>query len=125
MAEIDDKVAALERRIAELEAQVDPPRPTWTPPTPAQLKVEIETGPFAARLAVSWADVFGPHFKIIDGQRVRTTDLDYRIGRLKPDAAFGIHKLLTDGGDGSHAVGLGWGNGWSYKLVQEAKKVKG
>ena len=118
MEEFEKELVVLRARVAELEAQVDPPRPTWTPPTPAQLKSVIETGPLAAALAPLWADVFEPH-------PTKRKELAFREGLLKPDAAFGIHKLLTDGGDGSHAVGLGWGNGWSYKLVQEAKKVKG
>lgn len=50
-------------------------------PTPAELKTEIETGPLAADLAPFWADVFAE---------------PGRAGRLKPDAAFAIHQILTD-----------------------------
>jgi len=50
-------------------------------PTPSELKTEITTGPLAADLAPFWADVFAE---------------DFRAGRLKPDAAFEIHRVLTD-----------------------------
>jgi len=58
-------------------------------PTPAQLKAEIEGGPFAAELAPYWADVFTAHPTL-------GSKLAYREGKLKPDAAFAIHRILTD-----------------------------
>ncbi len=58
-------------------------------PTPAQLKAEIEGGPLAADLAAYWTDVFEPH-------PTKQEELAYREGKLKPDAAFEIHRILTD-----------------------------
>lgn len=78
-------------------------------PTRDELKNEIENGPLATDLAPFWADVFGPHDK---------SELDWRIGILKPDAAFEIRKLLVERG---RSAELGWGDQWSYELVVAAK----
>lgn len=78
-------------------------------PTRDELKKEIENGPLATELAPFWADVFGPHDK---------SELDWRIGILKADAAFEIRKLLIDRG---RSAELGWGDKWSYELVVAAK----
>jgi hypothetical protein len=78
-------------------------------PTRDELKNEIENGPLAAELVPFWADVFGPHDK---------SELDWRIGILKPDAAFEIRKLLIDRG---RSAELGWGDEWPYELVVAAK----
>lgn len=58
-------------------------------PTPAQLKAEIEGGPLAEELTSFWADVFGPH-------PTKQEAMAYREGKLKPDAAWEIHRILTD-----------------------------
>lgn len=56
-------------------------------PTPEELKTEIESGPFAEELAVYWANVFPQHHK---------PELAWRTGKLTPDAAYDICRILTD-----------------------------
>lgn len=57
-------------------------------PTPQALKEEIESGPFSGELSPYWADIFTPH--------PTRPEVDSRVGRLKPDAAFEIHRILAD-----------------------------
>lgn len=58
-------------------------------PTAAQLKQEVESGPLALELAPFWADVF-------DDPEPLRTKLLHRQGMLKPDAAYEIHRILSD-----------------------------
>lgn len=58
-------------------------------PTPADLKAEIDGGPLAAELAAWWSDVFEPH-------PTKQAQLAYREGKLKPDAAWEIARVLND-----------------------------
>lgn len=57
--------------------------------TLAELKAEIESGPLASELAAWWADVF-------DDPEPQRTKLPHRQGWLKPDAAYEIHRILSD-----------------------------
>lgn len=119
--ELMAEIKRLSNRLAVIEAGREPPRPQWAPPTPAALKEEIEKGPLAEFLAKDWADVFGPH-------PTKRKELAFREGRLKDDAAFDIHKRLTatEGlNKKSRAEECGWGNSWPWKLVKEAKQLKG
>lgn len=59
-----------------------------TTPTPQALKEEVESGPLAADLAAYWSDTFQAH--------PTKPGLDSRVGRLKPDAAFEIRRVLND-----------------------------
>lgn len=57
--------------------------------TLAELKTEITSGPLALELAPFWADVF-------DDPEPQRTKLLHRQGWLKPDAAYEIHRILSD-----------------------------
>lgn len=86
------------------------------------LIAEIETGPLADRLAPHWANVFQAPTEPRPLERERQGSWDVktrRAGRLHPDAAFAIHKILTTGSP-SRSDELGWG-AWPYKAVMHAK----
>lgn len=57
--------------------------------TPAQLKAEIESGPLALECEPFWADVF-------DDPEPLRTKLAFRQGTLKPDAVYGLLKVLNN-----------------------------
>lgn len=94
--------------------------------TLAELVVEIETGPLAPQLARYWAWEFEAPTGPRPTERERQGSWDTKVrraGRIHPDAAFAIHKILTTAVDGqpSRAEVLGWGTGWSWKQVKYAK----
>ena len=101
----------------DITDEVIPPEPV-SPPTLEQLVKEIESGPLSMVLAIDWGDVFPPHPTLLE-------KLKHREGQLKCDAAFAIHRLLTTAGKSgqSRSEELGWGNGWSWKLVRDAHEA--
>lgn len=58
-------------------------------PTLSELKAEIQSGLLASECAAWWSDVF-------DDPEPLRTKLAFRQGLLKPDAAFEIHRILSD-----------------------------
>jgi hypothetical protein len=71
-----------------------------TVPTALQLKTEITTGPLAAGLADAWGNVFptevDPSLSPFHPVQQRYERIKDRFGRLTPDGAFDILKVLNN-----------------------------
>lgn len=90
-----------------------------------ELIAEIESGPLAAQLAPHWANEFQAPRGARPAEKERQGAFDVktaRAGRIHPDAAFHIHRILTTSVDGqpSRSDVLGWGS-WTWKQVKYAK----
>ena len=100
-------------------------------PTVQELINEIEKGPLAAQLAPLWNTVFAapaearpdeareilPEKKAEARAKVGAWEVKtHRAGRLHPDAAFEIHRLLSE----ARFKELGW-DGFPWKLIKRAK----
>ena len=103
-------------------------------PTLAEIIVEIETGPLAAQLAPYWAQVFVAPTEPRPTTRDRLGAWEVktaRAGRLHPDAAYAIYKILSTGVPNrrnvpavpSRAEELEWA--FSFKDVKRAKDEMG
>lgn len=87
-------------------------------PTLADVIAEIETGPLARQCAKHWATVFEApsEAKPVERELIGSWEVKTRrAGRIHPDAAFHIHRILAP-----RAVELGWTE-FTPKTVKYAK----